>query len=113
MARIVVIADPETALGFQLAGAEVECADDFESARDRLLELLSDASIGLIAAGAGLLDQLDDATRRRVEASSRPVVMPLPRGRAAPGLPSRHAYLAAMLRRAIGFHVTFPGEEGA
>ena len=39
MARLVVLATGETALGFQLAGVEVICADDFEGARARLLEL--------------------------------------------------------------------------
>jgi len=66
MARLVVLADPDTSLGFQLAGVEVICADDFEGARARLLELLGDPSVGLIAASAALLDRLDAATRRRV-----------------------------------------------
>jgi V/A-type H+-transporting ATPase subunit F len=112
MARLVVLADGEVALGFQLAGVEVIRADDFESARERLLELLGDASVGLVAASAALIERLDDATRRRVETSSRPVVVPLPSGGPAPGLPSRREYLAAMIRRAIGFQITFPGEGG-
>jgi len=110
MARLVVLAESELALGFQLAGVEVVRVDDLDSARERLQELLNDASVGLVAASAALLEQLDDALRRRAEASSQPVVVRLPSGGPAPGLPSRREYLAAMIRRAIGFQITFPGE---
>ena len=112
MARLVVLAEGEVALGFQLAGVEVICVDDADSAREHLLDLLQDASIGLVAASAGLLEQLDDALRRRVEANSQPVVVPLPCGSMASGAPGQRQYLAAMIRRAIGFQITFPGEGG-
>ena len=112
MARLVVLADQETALGFQLAGVEVARADDLETARAQLLELLSSADIGLIAVSAALIEQLDEATRRRAEASYKPVVVALPSGGPALGLPSRRAYLAALIRRAIGFQIRFAGEEG-
>ncbi len=111
MSRLVVIADPETALGFELAGVEVIRADDLESGRARLMELLNETNVGLVAVSAALLDKLDEATRRRVEASYKPVVVSLPTGGAALGLGRRREYLAAMIRRAIGFHITFPGQE--
>lgn len=110
---MVVIADPETALGFQLAGVEVIRADDIESAHTRLLELLADANVGLIAVSAALLDKLDEMTRRRIEAGYKPVVVSLPTGGPSMGFPSRREYLAALIRRAIGFHITFPGESDA
>lgn len=110
MARLVVLADPDTSLGFQLAGVEVICADDFEEAREQLLALLADPSVGLIAASGALLDRLDSATRRLAEISARPVVARLPRGGGEAGLPTRREYLAGMIRRAIGFQITFPGE---
>jgi len=110
MSRLVVIADTETALGFQLAGVEVIRAEDLESARTQLVELMGDANVGLIAVSAVLLDKLDEATRRRIETSYKPVVVSLPTGGPTLGFPSRREYLAALIRRAIGFHITFPGE---
>jgi V/A-type H+-transporting ATPase subunit F len=110
MSRLVVLTDSETALGFQLTGVEVIRADDFESARAQLLELMRDANVGLIAVNAALLEQLDELTRRRIEASYKPVVVSLPAAGPAMGLPSRREYLAALIRRAIGFQITFPGE---
>ncbi|MBI4673213.1 MAG: V-type ATP synthase subunit F [Chloroflexi bacterium] len=111
MSRLVVIADAETALGFQLAGVQVVRAEDAERAQTLLYELLNDASVGLIAVSGALMERFDDATRRRVETSYAPVVVSLPTGGPAMGFASRREYLAALIRRAIGFHITFPGEE--
>jgi V/A-type H+/Na+-transporting ATPase subunit F len=111
MARLVVIADPETSLGFQLSGVEVVRADDLEIAATQLAQLLGDATVGLIAIGAGLAARLDDGQRRRVENSYRPVVVTLPAGGPTLGFATRREYLAALIRRAIGFHITF-AEEG-
>ncbi len=111
MSRLIVLADPETALGFQLAGVEVLRADDVESGRAQLAGLLKDATVGLVAVSATIIDKLDDATKRRVASSYKPVVVALPTGGPAMGLPSRREYLAALIRSAIGFQITFPAEE--
>jgi vacuolar-type H+-ATPase subunit F/Vma7 len=97
----------------QLSGVEVIRAEDFESARAQLLELMDDATIGLIAVSAALMEQLDEGARRRLELRDKPVVVALPTGGPTMGFPSRHAYLAALMRRAIGFQITFPGEQDA
>ena len=114
MSRLVVISDPDTAMGFQLAGVEVMCAEDLQTARAHLLRLIEDPEVGLIGVSSHFLDGLDDAARRRIEAEYKPVVVALPRGGAVAGLASRRERLAALIRRAIGFHITFQGgEEGA
>ncbi len=111
MSRLVVIADQEAALGFQLTGVEVLRADDLETAQAQLLDLMADSTVGLIAVSSGLIEKLDDATRRRLESSYKPVVVSLPTGGPVMGFASRREYLAALIRRAIGFQITFPGEE--
>ena len=113
MSRLIVIADQEAALGFELTGVEVIRADDLESAEAQLLELTADANVGLIAVSSGLIEKLDDATRRRIESSYKPVVVSLPTGGPVMGFATRREYLAALIRRAIGFQITFPGEEQA
>ena len=110
MSRLVVLADSETALGFQLAGAQVIRADDPERAQTELNALMADASVGLVAVSAALMERMDDATRRRVETSYAPIVVALPTGGPVTGVATRREVLAAMIRRAIGFHITFPGE---
>ena len=111
MARLVVVTDSETALGFALAGVEVFAVDDDETARDRLLDLLADPGVGLIAVGEGIVRRLDDGLRRRIETSYRPLVVSLPAGGPVAPFATRREYLAALVRRAVGFQITFPGEE--
>lgn len=112
MSRLVILTDQTTRLGFELAGAEVIRADDLESARAHLLELVKDPKVGVVAVSSALVEKLDDATRRRLEASYKPVVVSLPTGGPVMGFASRREYFAALIRRAIGFHMTFPGEKG-
>ena len=111
MSRLVVIADPETASGFQLAGVEVVRADDLETATSQLLQLLSDATVGLVAISASLMARLDDGLRRRIENSYRPVVVTLPAGGPTMGFTTRREYLTALMQRAIGFHITFAWDD--
>ena len=65
MSRLVVIADPETALGFQMAGVEVMSGDALETATAQLEQLLSDPTVGLVAVSATLIARLNDGMRRR------------------------------------------------
>lgn len=111
MSRLVVISDQESALGFQLAGVETAVADDGESAQAILTRHLSDESIGLIAINTALFERISAAARQRAEKSYHPVVVVLPAGGAVIGLRSRRDYLTEQIRRAIGFHITFAGDE--
>ncbi len=110
MSRLVVIAEEETALGFELAGVDVIAAVDVDSAREQLQRVLGEADVALVAVSASLLERLDEPARRRIESSDRPVVVSLPAGGPTAGLPTRREYLAGLIRRAIGFQITFPGE---
>ncbi len=99
--------DGDTRLGFELAGVDVVRTEDQNTARTQLLELLADPTVGLIAVSQGILDQLDDATRRRVDAQTKPVVVGLPTGGPVTGFTDRRAYLSSLLRRAVGFELEF------
>lgn len=113
MSRLVVIADPETALGFELAGVQVIRADDAERAGAQLDELMRDKSVGVIALSAALMNRLDDTLRRRAELSYEPIVVTLPTGGPVEGFSTRREYIAELIRHAIGFQITFPGEAAA
>lgn len=111
MARLVVLADAESGLGFRLAGADVVVTQDGTAAAERLRALLADPAVGLVAVGDGLMRRLDAATRRLAETSDHPLVVTLPTGAAVDAEASRRETLFALVERSIGFHITFPGEE--
>ncbi|HEY6106976.1 MAG TPA: V-type ATP synthase subunit F [Anaeromyxobacteraceae bacterium] len=100
---------PGDGLGFRLAGAEVEeVAPGEEVARFR--SLLSDPQLGVLAVESELLAAVPEALVRRAAARGLPVLLPfaLPRRYAEPG--RGEAYVAALIRRAIGYHIKL-GEE--
>lgn len=100
---------PGDGLGFRLAGAEVvEVAPGEEAARFRAL--LSEAQLGVLAVESELLAAVPEALVRRAAARGLPVLLPfaLPRRYAEAG--RGEAYVAALIRRAIGYHIKL-GEE--
>jgi V/A-type H+-transporting ATPase subunit F len=108
---LVVVTRPADALGFRLAGARVEeVAAGEEGAR--LRELLADPAIALVAleaevAGAAPAEPLQRAARR-----GRPVVVPFTLPRALGGGAGGADYVAALIRRFVGYHVKL-GSGGA
>ena len=109
--RLLVLAAPEQAPGYRLAGVAVEVADDAAAAVGRLERLLSEGGEGgVIAVPGSYLEAAGADLRERVEATAVPLVIELPDGRTeAAG--SRQARLRALLARAVGYEITFePGE---
>jgi V/A-type H+-transporting ATPase subunit F len=77
MMEIAVLGDDEFVLGFRLAGLKrIHTAgpDDYES---KMLELLEDASIGVLAIESSDLEYLSSSTRAKVMESIAPVVVPV------------------------------------
>lgn len=111
MSRLIVITRPFLATGFHLAGVEAYPAEAADRVEDLIAGWLEDGEQGLVAIEETLLEGLDAALRRRLEASTRLQVIAIPGdGTAAPAA-SRQQRLAEMLRRAIGFQIRFGGEE--
>jgi len=103
-ATLRMVVRPGDALGLRLAGARVEeVAPGEEAARVRAL--LSDATVGVLAVETSVLAAVPEPMLRRAAERGLPVVLPfsLPRrlGEAAGG----REYVAALIRRAIGYHV--------
>lgn len=95
---------PGDGLGFRLAGAEIEeVAAGEEAARFRAL--LAEPRLGVLAVESQLLAAVPEALVRRAAARGLPVLLPfaLPRRYAEPG--RGEAYVAALIRRAIGYHI--------
>ncbi|HEY7726004.1 MAG TPA: V-type ATP synthase subunit F [Anaeromyxobacteraceae bacterium] len=102
---------PGDALGFRLAGAavtEVPPGDE----RAALARLQADPRLGVLAVERRVLDALPPEVAAPRRDGRLPVLIPfdLPRtwGEAGGG----RAYVAAIVRRAVGYHVKLP-EEGS
>jgi vacuolar-type H+-ATPase subunit F/Vma7 len=111
MSRLLVVTRPALVHGFQLAGVDAYGAEDVESAQELIESWLIAGEIGLLAIDDGLLERMDPAFVRRIETSDRLPFLAIPGGRPLGPEASRKHRIAEMIRRAIGFHITFKGEE--
>jgi V/A-type H+-transporting ATPase subunit F len=91
-------------LGFRLAGAPTEEVEPAQAA-ERFKALTADRSLGVIAVDQALLEHVPQALLERTKRDGVPVLLPI-------ALPERwqeagqgEAYVAALIRRAIGYHV--------
>jgi V/A-type H+-transporting ATPase subunit F len=91
-------------LGFRLAGAPVEEITEGEEA-SRMTALVNDTGLGVLAVQQELLGHVPQALLQRADREGIPIVVPF-------ALPERweevshgQQYVAALIRRAIGYHV--------
>lgn len=111
MSRLMVITTPDLAPGFQLAGVETFAVENAEKAEGILRELLTGAEASLIVVRQDLLQAMPPRLQRQLEASYRPLVMAIPGGGPTAPAEERRHYIAELIRRAIGFHITFGAEQ--
>lgn len=106
---MLVVTTPDLAAGFRLAGAAVIESATAEMAATAITEAIAGGESGVIAVYEPFLDELPPQARLAFSASVSPVVVPMPPGLAGAG-EERRARLAALLQRAVGYHISF-GEE--
>jgi vacuolar-type H+-ATPase subunit F/Vma7 len=109
MARLTMVAPSDLVVGFRLAGTDVVGVASPAEAERALTSLAADPEVGVIGVSAELLDAMDPQVRERFEGSVAPVIVAVPSGAGAPG--DHRARLASLLQRAIGFRISFGGEE--
>lgn len=102
--RLTIVTRPGAGLGFRLAGATVEEVDEAHGAR-RIAALVREPGLGILAVDETLLRQVPAAALERAGRDGVPIVLPFT-------LPARweeqagaDAYVAALIRRAIGYHI--------
>jgi V/A-type H+-transporting ATPase subunit F len=102
--RMKVVTRPGAGLGFRLAGVPVEEVAD-AGASDRLAALIEEPGLGLLAIDDVFVDRVPQVVLERVGRQGVPMVLPFT-------LPARwedgmagEAYVAALIRRAIGYHI--------
>lgn len=111
MSRLLVVTRPSLVTGFLLAGVEAYAAEDVETAQEMIATWLNAGEVGLLAVDDGLLEQMDPAFVRRLEASEVLPYLAIPGGKPLGSQASRRYRMVEMIRRAIGFHITFRGGE--
>jgi vacuolar-type H+-ATPase subunit F/Vma7 len=102
-----VLCGPAVAAGFRLAGVTpTEAADATEGAR-LLRGLLDDTECGVILVEEEIYSAVPDATRRELAHRPLPMVVPIPGPAWAVTVPEPEAFIAELLRRAIGYRIKF------
>ncbi len=108
----MVITTPDLAPGFQLAGVETFAVEDVGEAETTLRRLLATGEASLIVVRRALWQALDIRLQRQVETSYQPLVMAIPGALPSLSRPERRRHITELIRRAIGFQITF-GEESS
>ncbi len=110
MRRLLVVTRPSLAVGFRLAGVDAYAVEDVESAQELIGAWLDADETGLLAIDDGLLAHMDPAFVERLNAARHLPHLAIPGGEPLGPEMSRQHRIAEMIRRAVGFHITFRGE---
>jgi vacuolar-type H+-ATPase subunit F/Vma7 len=111
MSHLLVITRPNLVEGFRLAGVEAFPAEDVETAEELIENFVQKGESGLLAIDDGFLDQINPQVMKHLEAAEQLSYLAIPGGEPLGPESSRRQRLAQQIRRAIGFHITFKGEE--
>ena len=110
MARLIVVTTPALTPGFRLAGVTTRTAGSAREASAIVRELVEGGEQGVIGVHGPFLADMDRDLRRQLEQMVNPVVVAMPPGLLAAQPGQRRAQIAAMLRRIVGYHISFPGD---
>ncbi len=105
MTRLLVLTDPDTALGFRLAGVEVSEVTTKEEAVEQLLALLRAKEAGIVIYNEDYQTVLPEKSRVALEDSMSPVFFAIPVSQTHRAGEPREHYLARLVRRAIGYQL--------
>jgi vacuolar-type H+-ATPase subunit F/Vma7 len=100
-----VLCRPEAALGFALAGVQVDTARSPGEGAARTLELATHPEIGVLLVEEVFYDAIRDSAKRALERRPVPMIVPFPPPSWAAPEEEAEAYLVEILRRAIGYRV--------
>ena len=112
MSRLIILTRPELVTGFRLAGVEAFTADSIESAQELVQNWIAKGEEGLLAVDEGFLERMDPVFLKQLDAAEKLPYIAFPGGEPLGPETSRKYQIAEMIRRAIGFHITFKAEEG-
>lgn len=105
MYKVAVITDEDSALGFRLTPVETFVVESPDEARKELLRLLNDDTVGVIVINDEYMSAIDERLQQRIDKLYRPIVVPIPAKKTVEVTEERRAYLAGLIRRAVGFDI--------
>ena len=111
MSRLLVVTRPSMVTGFHLAGVDAYGVEDVESAQELISTWLESGEVGLLAIDDGLLTRMEPAFIKRLESTEQVPYLAIPGGQPLGEEASRRRRIAQTIRQAIGFHITFRGEQ--
>ena len=111
MSRLLILTRPSLVHGFQLAGVDAYGAEDVESAEEIIQTWLEAGESGLLAIDDGLLEHIDPTLIKQLEIAEQLPYLAIPGGKPLGKEVSRKHRIAEIIRRAVGVHITFKGEE--
>jgi vacuolar-type H+-ATPase subunit F/Vma7 len=111
MSQLFVVTRPGLVPGFQLAGVDAHGVEDVETAQELIEKWMIAGEVGLLAIDDGLLAHMDATFLQRLASSEHLFYLSIPGGGALGPEASQRHRIATLIRRAIGFHITFKGEE--
>lgn len=103
MSRILVLARPAVAAGFEAAGFPVEVCPDAVTLARRLEPLAPETEVVLVE--DALYTELAEGERRKWERRLRPLIVAVPSPSTAAAPDQAAQYVVELLRRAVGYRV--------
>jgi vacuolar-type H+-ATPase subunit F/Vma7 len=111
MSQLFVVTRHALVPGFQLAGVDAHGVEDVEAAQELIERWMAAGEVGLLAIDDSLLAHMDPSFVKRLATSERLPYLVIPGGKPLGPEASQRHRIAALIRRAIGFHITFKSEE--
>jgi vacuolar-type H+-ATPase subunit F/Vma7 len=100
-----ILASPEVAAGFSLAGLQATGVTDLPGAAELLTKELDRPETGVVLLEDRFYEGLPEGLRTQLARRPLPLVVPIPGPTWAPELEEAEAYVVELLRRAIGYRV--------
>ena len=111
MSQLFVVTRPGLVPGFRLAGVDAHGVEDVESAQELIMKWLDAGEIGLLAIDDGLLECMDANFLKRLSTEEHLSYLAIPGGKPLGAEASQRHRITALIRKAIGVHITFKGDE--
>lgn len=110
MSHLFIVTYPALVTGFHLAGVDAFAAENTERTQALIGDWLDAGKEGLVAIDEDLLARMEPAFLKRLQASENLLYLAIPDGQPLRPGASQRQRIAEMIRRAIGFHITFRSE---
>lgn len=105
MARIAVITDPDTGIGFKLTGIDVYTAPSYQEAAGYIERFLKTREYEIVAYSEDYSGEMPESLRRKLEESILPVFIAMPSIQSWREGGKGEEYITRVLQRALGSYI--------